>query len=144
MWNRRKTYKLAPTIKSVILLLSVVEYELWPKSHQTHWMQIICQIFWKFLINQIRIFNFTFFVVCFFFIFPLLSISFLRSTICLQSVWFSYFFLFVVDVRNTTAIVRLKYAESPVYRVFSTFFSCTQSHSTEKVQRTAKPNWPES
>lgn len=75
-----KTNKLAETIKSD-LAITVGIYS-WETSyslnqahtstvhtpHQTRWIQIIWQIFWKFLINQIRIFNFTFCVPSLFFL----------------------------------------------------------------------------
>lgn len=124
-----KTNKLAETIKSD-LAITVGIYS-WETSyslnqahtstvhtpHQTRWIQIIWQIFWKFLINQIRIFNFTFCVPSLFF----LCVCAVHPLTCNQRILWRVFFSLctsAVDVWNTAAIVRLKYAESPVYRFY--------------------------
>lgn len=92
-------------------------------------MQIIWQIFWKFLINQIRIFNFTF---------RPSSLRCMYSSVCephLQSavlhfLWWIFLCTSAVDVWNTAASIRLKYAESPVYRFYHSFdgFILSPSH----------------
>lgn len=124
-----KTNKLAETIKSD-LAITVGIYS-WETSyslnqahtstvhtpHQTRWIQIIWQIFWKFLINQIRIFNFTFCVPSLFF----LCVCVLCTLSLAISVFYDVFFSLSAHWRSMFGIPQLSFGWNMLNRQFIVF-----------------------